>query len=303
MLEILPLLVFTTCGGIAAGAYVVSAFAGLCVPGSMLDAMKSKSSAQNDGGKTGDAQSKKAEGAEEAHTTTEGNALSVAEKFNLNRTWLFPLVCIALLGIGLLGTLMHLGQPLRFINGMANPASMISQESYWAIAFGVLMVVDFLLAKTKGQPLMVIRWLAAIAACGLMFVTGLAYFDCYFIAPWSDAITIPLFIVGDLAMGAGLCLLFADHKERSVLHILNVATCAVWLAVACAYAVFGADLGMQVGVIVAGMIIGAIGSAIVSIAHIQGKLSEQNAAIAVLVCAVVGVVLVRGVFFAAGVIG
>ena len=136
-----------------------------------------------------------------------------------------------------------------------------------------------------------------------MFVTGLAYYDCYFIAPWSDAITIPLFIVGDLAMGAGLCLLFADHKERSVLHILNVAICAAWLAVACAYAVFGADLGMQVGVIVAGVIIGAIGTAIVSIAHIQGKLSEQNAAIAVLVCAVVGVVLVRGVFFAAGVIG
>ena len=94
--HILPLLVFTTLAGTAAGAYAV-------------------------------------------------NAVRLPQKGAQERAWLFPLVCLVLLGVGLLGTLAHLGQPLRFINGMANPASMISQESYWSIAFGIVLVVDLAL--------------------------------------------------------------------------------------------------------------------------------------------------------------
>ena len=76
ILHVLPLLVFTTFAGFAAGAYAVDAVCG---------------------------------NGREAKTP-----------------WLFPLACVVLLGIGLCGTLAHLGQPLRFMNGMANPASGIS---------------------------------------------------------------------------------------------------------------------------------------------------------------------------------
>ena len=65
--------------------------------------------------------------------------------------WLFPLVCVVLLDIGLCGTLAHLGQPLRFMNGMANPASGISQESYWAIALGIVIVVDLVISWRGGK--------------------------------------------------------------------------------------------------------------------------------------------------------
>lgn len=88
ILHVLPLLVFTTFAGFAAGAYAVDA---VC-----------------------------------------GNGREV------KAPWLFPLVCVVLLGIGLCGTLAHLGQPLRFMNGMANPASGISQESYWLLRWVLL---------------------------------------------------------------------------------------------------------------------------------------------------------------------
>lgn len=51
------------------------------------------------------------------------------------------------------GTLAHLGQPLRFMNGMANPASDISQESYWAIALGIVIVVDLVISWRSGRVL------------------------------------------------------------------------------------------------------------------------------------------------------
>ncbi len=300
MLEILPLLVFTTCAGVAAGAYVISVLVELCLRGSMTNAVKAGAAAsdenQGEAAKAIDAGEKAGKAVEDKNGET-----SVAEKLDANRVWLFPLVGIILLGVGLLGTLTHLGQPLRFMNGMANPASMISQESYWAIAFGILMVVDLLVTKSKGFPVMVVRWLAAVAACGLMFVTGLAYFDCYFVTPWADAITIPLFIIGDLAMGVTLCMLFSKDDGRGILHVVNVAVCVAWFAVACAYGVYVAGLGIQVGAIVAGAIIGVLGSAIASIAYIQGKISERNAAIVAIICSILGVLLVRGAFFAAGV--
>lgn len=103
ILHVLPLLVFTTFAGFAAGAYAVDAVCG---------------------------------NGREAKTP-----------------WLFPLVCVVLLGIGLCGTLAHLGQPLRFMNGMANPASGISQESYWAIALGIVIVVDLVISWHGGRAL------------------------------------------------------------------------------------------------------------------------------------------------------
>ena len=46
------------------------------------------------------------------------------------RPWLFPLVCLVLLGVGLLGVFGHLGRPEQFLLAMSNPASMIAEEAY-----------------------------------------------------------------------------------------------------------------------------------------------------------------------------
>lgn len=262
MLEILPLLVFTTFGGIAAGAYVMNAF------GLIAGSYEAKSSSDEDG-----------------------------------RAWLFPLVCIALLGVGLVGTLMHLGQPLRFINGMMHPSSMISQESYWAIAFGVVMVVDLALSKVKGSSFAAVRVIGAIAACGLMVVTGLAYQACAFIPAWSGVITIPLFIVGDLAMGAGLCLVFAKSEGLvRALHVGNIAVSFGWVAVVFGYAIHLVGIGADVALVAAGAVIGPVAAAVVSALALKGALAAKPASWAVLACSAIGVLLVRGAFFAIGIL-
>lgn len=258
MIEILPLLTFTTLGGIAAGAYALSALVGLLCPDSNEEA-----------------------GA---------------------RAWLFPLVCLALLGVGLLGTLLHLGQPLRFINGLSNPGSMISQESYWAIAFGVLLLVNLAVSKAKGAAPAVVRWIGAIAACGLMVVTGLAYQACAFIPAWSGAITVPVFVVGDLAMGAGLCLVFACASgPQRILHAVGVAVSGVWLVVVAAYAVHLMGIGADAVLVCIGAIVGPLATGVVSALFLRGAIPAKAASAAVCILSVVGVIVVRGAFFAVGV--
>lgn len=252
--EILPLIVFTTCGGLAAGAYGMSALGMLCAE------------------------------------------KGAAEK----RPWLFPLVCIVLLGLGLLATLAHLGQPMRFVNGMANPASMISQESYWAIAFGVVMVVDLVLAKVRGA-VAAVRWVGALVGFGLMVVTGLAYYDCTFLPAWATAVTIPLFIVGDLLMGAGLVLLFDTAEEPRTLQAFAVVAALGWVAVAVGYGVYLGGMGLDAALVWVSVALAVVAGA-VAVCALAGKVPAGIAKLAVLVLAVVAVVLARWAFFAAGVL-
>lgn len=86
--EMLPLLVFTMLAGLAAGAYAVDALCGNGRVACRTDAVDISHAA-------------------------------------FARPWLFPLACLVLLGLGLCGTLAHLGQPLRFVNGMADRKSVV----------------------------------------------------------------------------------------------------------------------------------------------------------------------------------
>lgn len=258
MMEILPLLLFTTCSGAAAGAYVMRLL---------------------------------------------GDHHSENRNLGGEKLWLFPLVCIILLAVGLLGTLAHLGQPLRFINGLSNPASMISQESYWAIAFGILMVIELIISKTKNISPVVLHWAGALAATGLMVVMSLAYYHCTFLPAWSSAITIPLFIVGNLVMGAGLCILFSKNTEASRLfHLANTVLSMGWVVVILSYVIYLSGLGFGVALPIIGAVVGPAGSAAVSILAHGDKLTLSRAAIIVFVLNITGVLLVRVAFFAAGVL-
>ncbi|TNU94102.1 hypothetical protein FIC87_03575 [Eggerthella lenta] len=131
------------------------------------------------------------------------------------RPWLFPLVCLALLGVGLLGVLGHLGRPERFLLAMSNPSSMIAEEAYWSIAFGALMLVDFVLLLRRGASPRAVRVVAAVAAGALMCIMGWAYFTSYGNPAWAAWQTLPLFVLGDLAMGSALWALMREGAYRS----------------------------------------------------------------------------------------
>lgn len=255
-MEILPLLLFTTCGGLAAGAYAVDA---LCVS---------------------------------------GHGAPAASK----RAWLLPLVCIVLLGVGLLGTLAHLGQPLRFVNGMMNPASMISQESYWAIAFGVVLVVDLVLARQKGQAVRPVRWIGAVAAFGLMVVTGLAYYDALGLPGWRTAATLPFFVLGDLGAGAAVATLLTPAERAGEVWRACIAGAIAWAVAIAAYGLHLAAAGMDAtAALAAGMVVGPVAVAVVAAARLANKMDAKAASVAACALAVVGLVIVRVVFFAAGI--
>ncbi len=94
-------------------------------------------------------------------------AFGVLEKRRL-RTFPFDVLCLALLGLGLLGTLLHLGHPERFLNALANPSAMIAQEAYWSIPFGTLVLVDAILVKARDYRGRALPLAASVLACGLM---------------------------------------------------------------------------------------------------------------------------------------
>ena len=213
-----------------------------------------------------------------------------------------PLICLVLLAIGLLGTLFHLGQPLRFLNGMSNPASMIAQEAYWAIGLGVLLVAWAALAL-RGRTPRALVLIAGVAALGLVTVTSLAYFLSWGIPAWNGAATFLVIAIGDIALGIALCaLLMKAHRGTLIaasaaaggLSIL--AAVAFYAQLAAAHAAFDAT-GYAVA---AGLIAGAapIG---VWLAWKRGGLDGKMASIVVLIAVVVGTVALRLAFFLAGI--
>nr|WP_162610985.1 DmsC/YnfH family molybdoenzyme membrane anchor subunit [Gordonibacter sp. An230] len=264
-METFPLLVFTTFAGLAAGAYAVDS---LCGNGRSI-----------------------------CRTHTEN-----APEAKPLRPWLFPLVCLVLLGLGLCGTLAHLGQPLRFVNGMANPGSMIAQEAYWSIAFGLVVVVDLALASFKGVSVRPVRWVGGLIAVGLMVVTGLAYYQSLGLPAWSGAATVPLFLVGDLALGAGLCaLLNRSGLANSSLAAASVAAGVAFAATLCAFGLHLARIGVDAtGLLVASGVLGPLVASIAVAAVRAGVLPARIGGVVVCLFTLVGVVLARVAFFAAG---
>lgn len=129
------------------------------------------------------------------------------------RSWVFPLICLVLLGIGMLGVLVHLGHPERFLNALANPSAMITQEAYWSIPFGCLLLVDALLLKIKGSDNRAVSIIGSVLGLGLICVTSLAYFTSYGVAGWPEVPTLLLFVIGDLAMGASFATAFSKVED------------------------------------------------------------------------------------------
>ena len=208
------------------------------------------------------------------------------------RAWLFPLVCLVLLGVGLIGLPLHLGHPERMFIALTQPGAMIAQEAYWSIALGIILLVDVVLCKTKGAAPRALRAVGAIAALGLMFVMANAYFASKAIAAWASWQTFPLFILGDLAMGAALLALFDADLAKDAKFVLVAAVLSALEAVH--FAGVGADM-----ILLAIGAVAAVVAAIVQFVAKSGKIAPRTAAIAAFVCVFVGVALSRYGFYAA----
>lgn len=223
-------------------------------------------------------------------------------KDEAKRPWMLPLACLVLLGVGLLGCLGHLGRPLMFLNALSNPTSMISREAYWSIAFGVLLAVDVVLCFVKGACPRAIRVIEAVAAAGLVVVMGNAYFTGYGVEAWANAATWPLYLVGDLAMGAALASVFASSLCTKpafayLAAVLDVIFAVVSVVEFMNFSGHGHD-AMLFGV---AAVLSVVGVAI-SLAGAKGKPSPLATAAATAVVMILAVALARYCFYAASIL-
>lgn len=218
------------------------------------------------------------------------------------RSWMLPLACLVLLGVGLLGCLGHLGRPLMFLNALSNPSSMISQEAYWSIAFGALLVVDVVLCFVKGACPRVVRVIEAIAAAGLVVVMGNAYFTGYGVEAWTNVVTWPLYLVGDLAMGAALTSVFAPSLcTKPAFAYLAIALDVIFAVVSVVEFTGFSSLGHDAMLFGVAAVLSIIGAAI-SFAGAKGKFSPMAAAAATAVVMILAVALARYCFYAASIL-
>lgn len=229
-------------------------------------------------------------------------AYSVATVFprekDTPRSWLFPLVCLILLGIGLIGCLTHLQHPERFMNALVNPTAGIAQEAYLSIAFGLALVVDVVLSKMKGSSPRWLQVIGALCAVGLTFVMGYAYFVSNGVPVWTTWATIPLFVVGDVVMGASFYALFNRRLYlrnifTTICFVLSILTGVVFAAIA----LYFFPYGINVMPIVAALILTPVLSVALILAAKADRLS--HAPLLIFACSFVGVVLVRYVFYSA----
>lgn len=142
-----------------------------------------------------------------------------------------PLVLLAIGGVALL---LHLGHPERLLNAFSNPQAGITQEAIASIIFGGVLIIDALLTLVKGSTPRLLRWFGGIAAVILSSVMGLAYFGYESMPAWHAIPTIPLFLLGNLAMGALLWGALNDElyqkKSFVVISIMAAALTAVVFA-------------------------------------------------------------------------
>lgn len=247
MISEFPLFVFTTLGGLAAGAYAVS----VLFPAVMGD--------------------------------KKGN--------------MFVLACGLLLAVGLVALPTHLGNPLAAWHAVLNPAAAMAQEAYWSGAFGICVLIDFILRLKKGESPRGVQIAGAIFAIGLSGVMAFAYHEIYAIQAWHSPLTYLLFIVGNLAMGATLLAVFKNEllQNKTYKIAVIVLTLAAAVVLAAELSNFGA-FGLQTDA----FILGAVAAVVAAlIAWMNGKMKPAVAAWLIFILMFVGMACARYYFYLA----
>ncbi len=280
MISEFPLFVFTTLAGLSAGAYAASA--AFPVGGRENAGVALAGKAGGLGGPDG-----------------AGAAGVVGADARGARPWLFPLVCLALLGLGLVCLPLHLGHPERMFIALTQPGAMIAQEAYWSAALGVVLLIDLVLAKVKGSAPRALRIVGAVAALGLTFVMANAYFVSAGIPAWASWQTFPLYVFGNLAMGAALLAVFENGLlERGGFFAALAALAALALAAFVLEAVHFAGVGADMVPFVVAAVLAAVAIVLAYLTR-QGKLALRAGAWATFACLLAAVACARYCFYAA----
>ena len=213
------------------------------------------------------------------------------------RAWIFPLIMLILLGIGLIGCMAHLHHPERFLNALWNPLAGITQEAYLSMLFGLMLVIDPIFSMTTGATPRVVRIIGAVFGVILTFVMGFAYFNTLGVEPWGTYGTVPLFVMGDLAMGCAVWPLFNKdaYGDKSYLYttvIIAALLICDFLGLTIAFSGFG----INPAAFIAAAIIGPIAQ--IFLTCLKQCRSASWMPIVVCACIIVGAAIARYAFYA-----
>jgi len=125
------------------------------------------------------------------------------------------ILAIVLLGSSLLASATHLGHPFRFLNAFSNPRSMIAQEAYWSIAFGVLLLITLIQLFRGKVPSILLNGITSLVGVGLLIVTSLVYANVMGIPAWNHGVTPVLFFFSSIIMGCVVCLLLTASQPNN----------------------------------------------------------------------------------------
>ncbi|WP_261433847.1 DmsC/YnfH family molybdoenzyme membrane anchor subunit [Berryella wangjianweii] len=214
------------------------------------------------------------------------------------RPWLFPLAMLMLLGMGLIGCLGHLHRPERFLNALWNPMAGITQEAYLSILFGAVLAADLILRAAKGSSPWGLRLAGAIFGFLLTCVMGFAYANTLGVAAWATPATIPLFVVGDMAMGAVLWAAVKSGAHQSKGYRAATGAIEALLALTLvAVAIHFSSLGLSAAPFIAAIVLAPVAhTAALYAARLRPAVWKDMLAC---VCVIAGVSVARYAFYAA----
>lgn len=132
------------------------------------------------------------------------------------KRWLLPCASLVFLAIGGVALLLHLGHPERMLYAFSNPNAGITREGITTGLFGVLVLVDFVMALKSGKPApKALGILTAAAGVLLLLAMGSAYMQFHGVPAWDNWTTMLLYVVGGLSAGALFLPLFDSEIARN----------------------------------------------------------------------------------------
>lgn len=219
------------------------------------------------------------------------------------------LALLIFLGIGMLASATHLGQPFRLINAFQNPASMIAQEGIWSIVLGIILLIAVILAFKKQQIPKALYGVGSLASFALILVTSLVYVKAIGIPAWSNGLTIVYYFGSAFILGAAAIYFFKmqDNKNARTLAVIAMLAVLAQIIVSVAftlhlnYNVMSVNLPSVTGLNIVRYGIGLLAPAIVAYLAWFDKLSIKNTAWIFMICVVIGEVFSRVIFFMQGI--
>lgn len=221
-------------------------------------------------------------------------------------------MCLIVMCLSLLASATHLGKPLRFLNALANPKSMIAQEGYWAPLFTLVLFLTSVKLFTGSEPWIWLRVIGVIVGIILLFVTALVYVKPKGIPAWNNANTIFSFLFGTALMGVVVCLAFLSINTQS--DALTNSFMSIAIALLCLQILASIATEIQISSCTAGLsiprlvsmnvlrwLIGLICPLIVFVMAYTGAVSYQEACWIGLIAVLIGEIISRAIFFMRGV--